>query len=315
MTADERYTEIVPDALDGQRIDRVVALIADISRRQSGLLIAEGAVTVDDRGVDKPSTRVETGQVVRFSFATDDVELQPDASVEVPLVHFDDHVIVVDKPAGMVVHPGAGVTGGTMVHGLLARFPELRAVGEPERPGIVHRLDRGTSGLLMVARTAPAYEDLVAQLASRTVKRLYRCVVDGHVEADGGLIDAPLGRSPRQATLRAVVADGRPARTRYQVRRRGDVAGIGLVTELDCQLETGRTHQIRAHLAAIGHPVLGDVDYGGSVVGGAGRTGRPFLHAEQLGFAHPHDGSEHNFRVDPPADFRNLLAVMRIDAT
>ncbi|MEM8926340.1 MAG: RluA family pseudouridine synthase [Actinomycetota bacterium] len=325
MNTEQEFVEVVPDALDGQRVDRVVSLMADISRSDSGRLVAAGAVTVDGRPVGKASIKVATGQTVCFRFTPPDDALVADPSVEVPVVHADDDVIVVDKPAGLVVHPGAGVRATTMVNGLLARFPELTGVGEPDRPGIVHRLDRGTSGLLAVARSQRAYESLVGQLADRSVERRYRCLVAGHVEADGGLIDAPLGRSPRQATIRAVVADGRPARTRYEVRRRGmvavapgeasppDTADPGEpVSELSCRLETGRTHQIRAHLAAIGHPVVGDPDYGGpSLVEAPTPLRRPFLHAEELAFRHPVDGTEQRFTAELPADLTALLAALR----
>lgn len=314
--SEERFDEIVPDALDGQRIDRVVAIIAGASRREAGDLVANGAVLLDGGVVEKPSIKVVAGQSVAFGLTRQHTTVDPEPSVEVPVVHADDQVIVVDKPAGLVVHPGSGVRGSTMVNGLLAHYPELIEVGDAERPGIVHRLDRGTSGLLVVARTNHAYHSLVGQLADRTVERRYRTVVAGHVESDAGLIDAPLGRSPRQATIRAVVADGRPARTRYEVRDRllassGD--GPHPVTHLTCRLETGRTHQIRAHLAAIDHPVLGDVDYGGPVIGHDGESAplrRPFLHAEELGFTHPRTGETVRFTAPLPDDLQQLLGAL-----
>ncbi len=340
---EEHFAEIVPDALDGQRIDRVVAIIAEASRRQAGELVTAGGVRVDGAVVDKASIKVVAGQSVVFGLAREIHTVDADPAIEIPVVFSDDQVIVVDKPPGLVVHPGSGVRGSTMVNGLLARFPELADVGEVDRPGIVHRLDRGTSGLLVVARTAFAYHNLVGQLADRTVERQYRTVADGHVESDAGLIDAPLGRSPRQATIRAVVADGRPARTRYEVRDRlrGLSSGESRpVTHLTCRLETGRTHQIRAHLTAIGHPVVGDVDYGGPVLDGpagaappvptataggegqageslgsdgeptAGRLRRPFLHAEELGFTHPSTGEAVRFSAPLPADLQQLLDTL-----
>src|SRR5439155_23772111 len=169
---------------------------------------------------------------------------------------------VVDKPPDLVVHPGAGNAAGTMVAGLLARFPELAGVGEADRPGVVHRLDKGTSGLLVVARTPAAYESLVGQLSSRSVERRYRTLVWGWPEPTTGLVDAPIGRSRRDPTRMAVAAGGREARTGYETERRYHEPVEAAL--LECRLETGRTHQIRVHLAAIGHPVVGDARYRGA---------------------------------------------------
>lgn len=326
--------DALPDALDGERIDRIVALVADVPRSQAARLIARGGVAVDGRIVDKPSVRVRSGSSVAFAVERRPPGAVADDSVAVPVVHVDDHVIVVDKPAGLVVHAGAGVQGTTLVNGLLASYPELAGIGEPDRPGIVHRLDRGTSGLLMVARSSAAHRALSEQLRSRAVERRYRALVLGHVEAESGVIDAPLGRSPAQPTKRAVVADGRPARTHYEVLGRfgpdapllpvpggerspsppprgPEIAPRPATTLLRCRLETGRTHQIRAHLAAIGHPVAGDDPYGGSVAGTAlaPLLDRPFLHAELLGFDHPETGERLRFTSPLPADLTRVLAA------
>ena len=298
-------SEVLPNALAGERIDRVVSLVADVSRSEAVALIRTGAVTVDGRAPDKPSLRVEPGAEVVVDRPVRSDGIEPDPGIAFEVVSDDAQVIVVDKPAHLVVHPGSGVVGGTLVNGLLARYPELRDIGESDRPGIVHRLDKGTSGLLMVARTAEAYQDLVAQLAARTVARRYLTLVGGIVEADNGLIDAPLGRSPRDATVRAVVADGRPARTHYEVMERFPAAGCTL---LACRLETGRTHQIRVHLSAIDHPVVGDERYGGDRLGLA--LDRPFLHAAELGFEHPTDDRWCFHRSEPPADLTTALAVV-----
>ena len=221
------------------------------------------------------------------------------------MVHADADVIVVDKPAGLVVHPGAGNEGGTLVNGLLHAFPELAAVGDPARPGIVHRLDRGTSGLLVVARTPAAYDALVGQLSRREVERRYAALVWGVPESGAGLVDAPVGRSPRDPTRMAVVAGGRDARTRYEVRTAFERPASALLT---CRLETGRTHQIRVHLAAIGHPVVGDATYGGARAALA--LDRPFLHAEQLAFDHPTTGARLSFASALPADLEAVLATL-----
>lgn len=301
------YTEEVPETLAGERIDRVISLITDLSRREATELIAAGAVTIDGRVPVKASERLVVGSVVTAEVPDRHVGIDADASVVVPVVHIDDEVIVVDKPAGMVVHPGAGVRAGTMIQGLLHQFPDLAPVGDdPLRPGVVHRLDKGTSGLLMVARTAASFRHLVAQLAARTVVRRYEAVVWGDLASAEGVVDAPLGRSPRDATRHAVVADGRPARTHYRVVERFDDP---VLSRLDCRLETGRTHQIRVHLEAIDHPVLGDDRYG------RGRSSlgltRPFLHAAVLGFEHPTSGEHLEFKSELPPDLAKFLEDAR----
>jgi len=311
----ERYAiEELPEALAGQRIDRIVAIVADVTRSHASQLIAEGAVVIDGAVVERGSQRGEAGSALVIELERVDDRPKPDGDVAFDVIHEDDSIVVVDKPAGLVVHPGSGVTGATLANGLLARFPEIADVGEAQRPGIVHRLDRGTSGLLMVARNEAARRHLSRQLAERSVERRYRTLVLGHVEAEAGVVDAPLGRSPHDPTRRAVVADGRPARTRYQVESRMTAGGADelAVTLLTCELETGRTHQIRAHLTAIGHPVVGDTVYGGSVAGSPIATvaSRPFLHAEVLGFEHPVTAERLRFSSMLPADLRAVLAAL-----
>jgi 23S rRNA pseudouridine1911/1915/1917 synthase len=219
-------------------------------------------------------------------------------------VFADDDVIVVDKPADLVVHPGAGNDRGTMAAGLLARYPEIVDVGDAERPGIVHRLDKGTSGLLVVARTQRAYESLVAQLGARTVDRRYTALVWGHPDPPTGLVDAPIGRSRKDPTRMTITAEGREARTGYELRHR--YTQPVEVALLECKLETGRTHQIRVHLAAIGHPIVGDPRYRGA------RTKfpmtRPFLHAQRLAFDHPVTGERVSFDAPLPPDLDATLA-------
>lgn len=307
MADDEirHHTERVPAALDGERIDRLVAMAAEVSRSEAVRLIAEGSVTVNGRVPDKPSERLAEDDEVAITVAVVDTAPRPDPSIPLSVVHEDDSVVVIDKSPDLVVHPGSGVVDGTLVNALLARYPELAGVGPEQRPGIVHRLDKGTSGLLMVARTTHALESLSAQLAARTVTRRYLALVTGWVEADTGLIDAPLGRSTRQATLRAVVADGRPARTRYRVIERLGDEGDGAATLVECRLETGRTHQIRVHMAAIDHPVSGDGRYGAPErhIG----LSRPFLHAAELGFRHPVSDAQLAFHSPLPTDLATVL--------
>jgi 23S rRNA pseudouridine1911/1915/1917 synthase len=297
--------EEIPTALDGERLDRVVSLLTGCSRSESAAMVSGGQVTVDGDLVRAGKQRVAAGQVVAVPRATRAVDSgpAPDAAVDVGVVFEDEHVVVVDKPAGLVVHPGAGRPSGTLVNGLLARYPEMAAVGEPHRPGIVHRLDRDTSGLLVAARTTAAYDGLVAALAAREVTRRYLALVWGIPEARQGIVDAPIGRSTRQPTRMAVVSTGREARTRYEVvtEYRGPVT----CSLLRCQLETGRTHQIRVHLAAIGHPVVGDHDHGGRRP--ALTAPRMFLHAEHLAFRHPVDGRPLTFDSPLPPDLATIL--------
>jgi 23S rRNA pseudouridine1911/1915/1917 synthase len=302
--------EEVPGALAGERIDRVVALLLDCSRQEAASLLEAGEVQVGGRVIAKGSHRLQEGDVleVRSLPEVKDPRPVPDPSVPVAVVHEDPEVLVVDKPPGMVVHPGSGNEQGTLVHGLLARFPQLADVGEPDRPGIVHRLDAGTSGLLAVARTEAAYRSLTEQLGERRVDRRYDTLVWGHPDADAGLIDAPIGRSPRRRTAMAVSADGREARTRYEVVHRYAHPEVAL---LSCTLETGRTHQIRVHLQAIGHAVVGDDRYRG--VRPALAAPRPLLHAAHLGFDHPTSGQRLSFDAPRPSDFEQVLTGLAAD--
>ena len=297
--------ETVPVALDGERLDRVVSLLTGISRSRASAAIEEGLILIDDEPVLVRSRRVQAGEELTVPDLPESeaLRLQPDPGVEVSVVHEDAEVIVVDKAAGVIVHPGAGHDEGTLVHGILARYPEVASVGPALRPGIVHRLDRGTSGLLMVARTATAHAALARQLSDRRVDRRYLALVHGCVEADEGRIEAPIGRSPRGRTRMAVVVGGREARTAYTVQGRWERPGTTL---LECRLETGRTHQIRVHLTAIGHPLVGDAAYDSSRDHHG--PGRPFLHAAHLGFVHPSSGAEMAFDSSLPADLSTVLA-------
>lgn len=300
--------ELVPRALDGQRLDRVVALVTGRSRAEAAGLVDDGAVLVGGKPVTTRSHRVVEGDEIEMDVPDlpPEATLDADATVPVPVVHEDEHLLVIDKPAGLVVHPGAGQTSGTLVHGLLARYPEIRDVGQPDRPGIVHRLDKGTSGLMLVARTDDAYETLVAMLAAREVERQYRTLVWGTVGSPTGMIDAPIGRSSRDRTRMAVTVTGKPARTRYEVVRTFHEPVE--VTELRCRLETGRTHQIRVHLASIGHRVVGDGRYSGQRQ--SLPMERPFLHAERLGVDHPITDEPLVFTSPLPDDLATVLASL-----
>ncbi|MET0908185.1 MAG: RluA family pseudouridine synthase [Ilumatobacteraceae bacterium] len=299
--------EEIPSALAGQRLDRVVSLVAEVSRAEAARLIDGGFVRLDGATAAAGKERLREGQ--RLEVDTSGISVPrrpgPEPGVVFSVVHADDHLLVVDKPARLVVHPATGNETGTLVNGLLARYPELAQVGQPERPGIVHRLDGGTSGLLLVARTQPAYEALVEMLREHEVERVYDALVWGDPESPSGLIDAPIGRDPRDPLKMAVVGSGRASRTRYHVECRFESPLVSLLT---CRLETGRTHQIRVHLAAIGHPVVADHQYAGRRP--ALGLERPFLHARRLQFVHPFTGVTMVFDAPMPDDLNRALAEL-----
>jgi len=275
----------VPEVLAGERLDRAVALLTGWTRSEVQALVESGSILVGGERVAK-SRRLVTDDVIEVLAEPAVAGLPtPDPSIALVVRHEDDDVVVIAKPAGLVVHPGAGHPDGTLVNGLLARYPEVAGVGDPARPGIVHRLDRDTSGLLVVARTGRAYDALVEMLAAHDVERRYLALVWGVPDSARGVIDAPIGRSVRRPTRMSVREGGRVARTGYEVVSTYRDPEVAL---LACQLETGRTHQIRVHLQAIGHPVVGDAAYGGSRA--ALVLDRPFLHAGGLAFAHPVTG-------------------------
>jgi 23S rRNA pseudouridine1911/1915/1917 synthase len=296
---------VVPEQLAGERLDRLVAMESGLSRQEVTELIAAGAVTVNGRPLTKGSGRAAANDVIEVVIDVSDAPaVGPEPGVEFTVVYDDDDIIVVDKPAGLVVHPGAGRDSGTLVNGLVARYPEIAGVGEPDRPGIVQRLDAGTSGLMVVARSEVARQSLIESLSSRAVGRQYRALCWGTIAGEEGMIDAPIGRSGRERTKMAIMADGREARTRYVVLERlVDPAPVTLVA---CHLETGRTHQIRVHMASIGHPVVGDTRYGRARP--ALDCARPFLHAERLAFNHPTTGEPMEWESSLPADLLEVLA-------
>jgi 23S rRNA pseudouridine1911/1915/1917 synthase len=270
---------VVSEALAGSRVDRVVAVLGEMSRSASRDLVARGLVTVDgDPAV--PSQRLDAGAVVAFAPPVPPARLSA-APVPFTVVAEDATVIVVDKPPGVVVHPGAGHRDDTLVNGLVYRFPELAALGTESRWGLVHRLDRDTSGLLLVGRSAEAHRALQRALRRREVRRTYLALAHGSVDAATGTVEAPIGRDPRHPTRMTVTAAGRAARTHY--RR---LAWWGDATLLEVTLDTGRTHQIRVHLASIGAPLVGDSVYGRRPLPAA-EPGRVWLHAWRLRFPHP----------------------------
>ena len=289
---------------NGLRLDRVLAgAVPNLSRSRLQGLVREGAVSCDGVTIGDPGRRVKPGERYTIVVPEPEPALPAPEAIALAIVYEDEHLIIVDKPAGLVVHPAAGVKDGTLVNGLLARFPQLVGVGDPRRPGIVHRLDRGTSGLMVVARTGTAHRSLSAAIRRREVKRSYQALVLGHTSAPRGTIDAPIGIDPFRPSKRKVVPDGKASVTHYRVVEQWDA-----VTLLDVDLDTGRTHQIRVHLSSIGLPVVGDKAYGRP---GPVASPRIFLHAARLAFQHPLDENEVAFESPLPDDLAAVLDQLK----
>jgi 23S rRNA pseudouridine1911/1915/1917 synthase len=308
MEENERVVRLQVDVA-GERLDRFLArALPDISRSQVQRLIRDGLVALGDE-TPKPGTPVKLGteMVVRIPLSPSGKVLPE--SIPLDVIYEDDDLLVVNKPAGMVVHPSHGHSQGTLVNALLGRYPDL-AVGEPGRPGIVHRLDRDTSGLVVAAKTEHALEHLRRQFKSRKVEKTYLALVHGHPPTPEGIIEAPVGRDPRQRQRMAVIADGRPARTRYEVWEES-----GDYSLLSVSPQTGRTHQIRVHLAWLGVPVVGDRVYGHER--GARRAKREmglerqFLHAWRLSFERPDGKGTASLEASLPVDLQQVLDSLR----
>ena len=289
---------VLRPAEDGQRLDAFLAeSLSDLSRTRIQRLIADGRVTVDSERV-RPSHRLAAGQAVAVALpepASDALKPQP---ALLTVVHEDADLIVVDKPPGLTVHPAAGQADGTLANALLALYPEVEGVGGPRRAGIVHRLDKGTSGLLVAAKNEAAHASLTAQFKDRLVSKRYTALVVGSLSEERAVIEAPIGRHPRQRQRMAVVDDGRPAATPYRVLER--YRGYTLV---EASPKTGRTHQVRVHFASIRHPLAGDATYGRRLP----ELDRQFLHAAFLAFRHPRSGETVEFRSELPPDLRRFL--------
>lgn len=297
----------VPADCGGQRLDQVlVRLWPQHSRSRLQNWIREGRVAVDGGVVSEPKQKLWGGERVALAEAPDEQQLaSAPEDIALNIVHEDDTLIVLDKPAGLVVHPGSGNWSGTLLNALLYHAPGLDKV---PRAGIVHRLDKDTSGLMVVAKTLEAQTDLVRQMQARTVKRYYQALVRGNVER-GGTVDAPIGRHPTQRTKMAVVKTGKPARTHYRIVER-----FVDCTLVECALETGRTHQIRVHMTSIGHPLVGDPVYGGgtSRIPKGPEFHRQALHARRLGLVHPASGKPMLWKSAMPEDMADLIATARM---
>ncbi len=294
--ARESHTVSVDES--GERLDKLLATtFPDLSRSRLQRLIAHGNVTVDGAPV-KASLRLAEGQTLRLTVpepAPTDLEPQP---IPLNIVYEDGELVVVDKPAGMPVHPSAGHPDGTLANAVLAHCPDLEGVGDALRPGIVHRLDKDTSGLVVVAKNDKAHGDLSRQFKDRTVTKVYQALVHGTVSPPAAVIDAPVGRHPGDRKRMAVVSTGRPSTTQYNVTTQYDRYAL-----LQVKPATGRTHQIRVHLASIGHSAVGDALYGKAHPG----LDRHFLHASLLGFDHPTTGHHHKFKSELPEELTALL--------
>jgi 23S rRNA pseudouridine1911/1915/1917 synthase len=291
----------VPAACAGLRLDQALAsLLPQYSRNRLAQWVRAGRVSLDGRAA-RPRQKVSEGNVIRVLTSPDPVAAEYGAeNIPLDIVFEDAVLLVINKPAGLVMHPGSGNWQGTLLNAVLGHAPALSGI---PRAGIVHRLDKDTSGLLVVAKTLPAQTDLVRQLQARSVKREYLAVAHGRVARDGR-IEAPIGRHPVKRTRMAVTARGRQAVTHYEVLER-----YGNATLLRCRLETGRTHQIRVHLSSLDHPLVGDPAYGkrNSTIA----FPRQALHAERLGLLHPRTGKSMSWQVDPPQDMKELIADLR----
>ena len=318
---ERRFAESVAAEESGSRLDVwLSARLGGLSRTRIKSLVEAGHVLVDGRRV-KSAHRLKTAERVEASVPPPPPEELVPEPIPLDVVFEDEHVLVLDKPAGMVTHPGAGRTAGTLAAAALAHAPTIAGVGGPRRPGIVHRLDKGTSGLILLAKTREAYDSLTRQLARRAVSRRYVCIVLGQLRASDGTIDKPIARDERSRVRMAVARPGKGKRavTRFRVLERFREA-----TLVECRLETGRTHQIRVHLASLGHPIVGDETYGGRA---ARRPADPVfaelaaglegvaLHAVGLGFAHPVTGAEQQLVSPLPNRLDRILSHLRSTAS
>lgn len=305
----ENYEIVAPKSLDGERLDRAIALLLSCGRTKARSLIEEGNIFLNSKIQTSASHKIKESDLIQFELDPADLTETPpeaDSSVSLDVLHEDTEIVVINKPAGLVVHPGSGNMEKTLVNGLLAEYPEIAGVGEVEagqafqRPGIVHRLDKDTSGVMLVARNMASYKSLSEAIAKRDVVREYGAISWGIFKDTMGIVDAPIARSNNNRLRMSVQADGKPARTHYHVEQQFSEAAV-----LHCALETGRTHQIRVHLASIGHPVVGDAVYGTRKLKNF-ELNRLGLYAKRIAFRHPKTDEEMEFMVDLPKELEDL---------
>jgi 23S rRNA pseudouridine1911/1915/1917 synthase len=292
----------------GQRLDLFISENWDEaeSRTDAQRSIKAGDVSLDGTKASKPSIKVSEGQVIQVSSKSEAVpELLEPTNIPLDVVYEDADIAVINKPIGMTVHPGAGHVNDTLANGAVARWPHIATVGEVDRPGIVHRLDKDTSGLMVVALTDRAYTGLQQMIWDRAITRIYSALVHGTPDSPEGVIDAPIGRDIHARTKQAIDENGRPSRTHYKLQYE-----IGDFSFLEVQLETGRMHQIRVHLNAIGNAVAGDQTYGKRSSSTLKGLNRQFLHASKLEFAHPVTGESLSISSDLPDDLKRALEML-----
>ena len=292
-------------SVEGQRLDMFAAELAGVTRSRAGSLMKDGCVTVDGTAQTKAGFKLKPGMAVAVEVPEPVPAKAQAEDIELRVVYQDPDVAVVFKPSGMVVHPAAGNLSGTLVNALLRHLDNLSGIGGELRPGIVHRIDKDTSGLLLVAKNDMAHLSLSEQIKAHTVHRAYKAVVIGNMKEDAGTVDAPIGRHPTDRKRMAIVPGGREAVTHWRVLER-----LRGATLIECRLTTGRTHQIRVHMASIGHPVLGDPVYGPKkspypVAGGQ------LLHAYRVGFEHPRTGETLIFEAEPEERFTRWVEKLR----
>ena len=305
MTEGQSYEARVPAESEGERLDVFAARVAGVTRSRAGALIREGRVTVDGAAQEKTGFRLKAGMAVGVEVPAAAPAAARAEDIDLEIVYQDADLAVVYKPSGMVVHPAAGNETGTMVNALLKHLDNLSGIGGEIRPGIVHRIDKDTSGLLLVAKNDRAHLSLSEQIKAHTVQRAYRAIVIGGFKEDEGTVEGPIGRHPTDRKKMAIVPNGREAVTHWTVLER-----LRGATLIEARLTTGRTHQIRVHRAAIGHPVLGDPVYGPKKSPWPVKGGQ-LLHAWRIGFEHPRTGERMLFEAEPEPRFTHWLEKLR----
>ena len=305
MTEGQSYEVRVPAESEGERLDVFAAQVAGVTRSRAGALIREGRVTVDGAAQEKAGFRLKAGMAVGVEVPAAAPAAARAEDIDLEIVYQDADLAVVYKPSGMVVHPAAGNETGTMVNALLKHLDNLSGIGGEIRPGIVHRIDKDTSGLLLVAKNDRAHLSLSEQIKAHTVQRAYRAIVIGGFKEDEGTVEGPIGRHPTDRKKMAIVPNGREAVTHWTVLER-----LRGATLIEARLTTGRTHQIRVHMASIGHPVLGDPVYGPKKSPWPVKGGQ-LLHAYRIGFEHPRTGERMLFEAEPEPRFTHWLEKLR----